>query len=80
MKRGQFQSELRYALDCARRAPLESVFLIPVRFERCSIPRRISDNIQYVDLFADWDRGMKRLVRAIHRAARTRPQCGLVSG
>jgi len=74
VKRGQFQSELRYALDCARRAPLETGFLIPVRFERCDVPRRISDDIQYVDLFPDWERGMKKVLRAIRRAARARPR------
>lgn len=29
-KRGGFQAELRYALDCARRLPLEAIFLLPV--------------------------------------------------
>ena len=69
LKRGQFQSELRYALDCARRVPLDAPFLVPVRFEPCTIPRRISDQVQYVDLFPDWERGLKRVARAIHRAA-----------
>jgi hypothetical protein len=73
VKRGQFQSELRYALDCARSLPLESVFVIPVRFERCEIPRRISDQVQYVDLFPDWDRGVNRALRAIRRTSRNRP-------
>lgn len=72
-KRGQFQSELRYALDCAGRLPLESVFLIPVRFEPCEVPRLISDQVQYVDLFPDGDRGVNRMLRAIRRAARNRP-------
>lgn len=69
LKRGQFQSELRYALDCARRVPLDAPFLVPVRFEPCAVPRRISDQVQYVDLFPDWERGLKRVARAIHRAA-----------
>jgi hypothetical protein len=41
VKRGQFQSELRYALDCARQCPLDQTFLIPVRFDECAVPRRI---------------------------------------
>ena len=69
-KRGQFQSELRYALDCAQRVPIDSVFLIPVRFERCSVPRRISDSVQYVDLFPDWEKGVRRLSSAIRKAVR----------
>lgn len=72
VKRGQFQTELRHALDCARRLPLESVFLVPVRLERCEVPRSISDRVQYVDLFPDWERGVKRVVRAARRAARYR--------
>lgn len=73
-KRGQFQSELRYALDCARLLPLDQdrPFLIPVRLEPCEVPKRISDQVQYVDLFPDWDRGMKRVIRTVQRAARRR--------
>jgi len=72
-KKGHFQCELRYALDCARRLPLESVFLIPVRFEPCTVPKAISDSVQYVDLFPDWNRGARRIVRAVladHESAR----------
>ena len=71
-KRGQFQSELRWALDCARRVPLDQTFLIPVRLEDCTVPRRVSDQVQYVDLFPDWDRGMRRLVRSVRKAVRNR--------
>ena len=66
-KRGQFQSELRYALDCTRRLPLEETFLIPVRLEPCRVPRSITDQIQYVDLFPNWDRGIERLLRSVRR-------------
>jgi hypothetical protein len=71
-KRGQFQSELRHALDCAQKRPLDDVFLLPVRLEPCVVPRQISAQVQYVDLFPDWERGVKRLVRSIRRAARVR--------
>jgi hypothetical protein len=75
-KRGQFQTELRFALDCARRLPLDRVFLIPVRLERCTLPGGISSHLHYVDLFPDWDRGVKRILRAVHR---TPPFRSLVS-
>jgi hypothetical protein len=68
-KRGQFQSELRYALECARRMPLESVFFIPVRLESCQVPWSIAGRLQYVDLFPDWARGVRRVARTAHRAA-----------
>jgi TIR domain len=71
-KRGQFQSELRHAMECAGKRPLDDVFLLPVRLERCVVPRAIAEQVQYVDLFPDWERGVKRLVRSIRRAARGR--------
>lgn len=71
-KHGQFQSELRHALECAGKRPLEEVFLVPVRLERCVVPPRVAEQVQYVDLFPDWERGVKRLVRSIRRAARGR--------
>jgi TIR domain len=77
VKRGPFQSELRYALDCERRRPLDDSFVIPVRLERCQVPRRIADRVQYVDLFPDWDRGMRKLIRAVNKTARRRPVVGL---
>jgi len=70
-KHGQFQSELRYALDCAERVPLDATFLIPIRFEACPVPARLVQ-IQYVDLFPDWDRGINRLTRAVERALKER--------
>lgn len=71
-KRGQFQSELRHALACAEKRPLDDVFLLPVRLERCAVPDRIAEQVQYVDLFPDWERGVKRVVRSIRKAARGR--------
>lgn len=71
-KRGQFQGELRQALECAEKRPLDDVFLLPVRLERCVVPQRIAEQVQYVDLFPDWDRAVKRLMRSIRKAARGR--------
>jgi TIR domain len=71
-KRSQFQNELRWAMDCARRIPLDETFLIPVRLEVCPVPKRISDQVQYVDLFPDWDKGIRRLIRSVKRTVKTR--------
>jgi len=82
VKRGQFQSELRYALDCARRLPIEQIFVIPVRLEPCDVPRPIAEQTQYVDLFPDWNRGVKRILRAIPDRPRfnLRPTSAIKSG
>ena len=66
-KRGQFQSELRYALDCADRMPLDETFLLPVRFDSCAVPMQIERQVQYVDLFPDFDRGFRQLLRALRK-------------
>jgi hypothetical protein len=52
---------------------------MPVRLEECRVPRRISDQVQYVDLFPDWEKGVRRLARAIRKAALRRPAAGLAS-
>jgi hypothetical protein len=61
-KRGGFQAEIRYALDCARRIPLDQIFLVPVRLDSCRVPRAVQRELQYIDLFPDWESGMERLV------------------
>ena len=75
VKPGQFQCELRYALDCARKRPIsdDTAFVIPVRLEDCPVPRRIADQVQYVDLFPDWRKGVRRVVRAVRKAAQGKP-------
>jgi hypothetical protein len=60
-KRGGFQAEIRHALDCARQVPLDEIFVVPVRFDACDIPRTIRRQIQYVDLFPDRGAGLRRL-------------------
>jgi len=61
-KKGGFQAEIRYALDCARRIPLEEIFIVPVRLDSCPVPRSIQRELQYVDLFPDWMAGLERLL------------------
>ena len=69
-KRGGFQKEIRLALECASRMPLDDVFLIPVRLDNCRIPTRIQRETQYVDLFPDWRSGFERVLRIIESQVR----------
>ena len=64
---GGFQAEIRYALDCARRIPLDEIFVVPVRLDACRVPRSIQRELQYVDLFPEWERGVTRLVETMRR-------------
>jgi hypothetical protein len=67
LKRGQFQSELAYALEIATHFPQDEVFFVPVRLNDCELPRRISSTTHYIDLFPDWNRGVRKLVAALRR-------------
>jgi TIR domain len=69
-KKGSFQAEIRYALDCARHVPLDEIFLIPVRLDDCPMPSRIRRETQYIDLFPDWNRGLRRIVSVIQKQLR----------
>ena len=71
-KWGGFQAEIRYALDCARRVPLDDIFIVPVRLDECRVPRSIQREFQYIDLFPDWTRGLQRLARMMRREKRKR--------
>lgn len=71
-KKGSFQAEIRYALDCARRVPLDEAFLIPARLDECPVPAKIQRETQYIDLFPDWNRGVRRIAAAIEKQLRKR--------
>jgi len=66
-KRGTFQSELRYALSCAAKVPLDETFFIPIRLEDCVVPGPVSKSIHWVDFFPDWNRGLKRVLAVMER-------------
>lgn len=72
VKRGAFQSELRFALECARQTPLDDIFFIPVRLEECAVPATVSRQLHYVDLFPDWAAGVRRLLAVLSAEARRR--------
>lgn len=72
-KRGFFQTELNAALEILEEFPEDQIFLIPVRLDDCHLPREELREIQYVDLFPDWDPGFSRLRKSLvdTRAANT---------
>jgi hypothetical protein len=52
--------------------PLDEIFIVPVRLEKCEVPKRITDQIQYVDLFPDWQKGLKRVVATMRKQVKLR--------
>lgn len=62
---GRFHAELRYALDRAQEWPLEKTFVVPLRLDDCRLPRQITSQLQYIDLFPDPSKGIERLIAAL---------------
>jgi hypothetical protein len=71
-KVGNFHAEMRYALGCARRMPIGVIYFIPVRLDDCPVPSEIACDLQYVDLFEDWNRGIDRIVKVMKTQERER--------
>ena len=69
-KRGGFQAEIRYALDCGSRVPIDDVFLIPVRLDECRVPTRIQREVQWVDMFPSWKKGFQKVVRIMRQKSK----------
>ncbi|HEV8430153.1 MAG TPA: ECF-type sigma factor [Pyrinomonadaceae bacterium] len=61
-KSGFIQKEIKLALDVAEMQPEGTIFLIPVRLEKCEVPERLR-RWQWVNLFEQ--EGYARLVRAL---------------
>lgn len=66
-RRGFFQKELRLVLEAGSRVPFEEVYLLPVRFEKCNLPDRLTSQYQYLDLFPDWDARVAALIDVIRK-------------
>lgn len=70
-KRGRFHAELRYAMDCALDQPLDQIYIVPVRLEECPVPRQLQEQVQYVDLFPDFDAGVDRMAESMRNQRST---------
>lgn len=61
-KIGYVQKEFKYAIDNFDKFPESEIYIIPVRLDNCQIPYEKLEEIQYVDLFPDWDNGIKQIL------------------
>lgn len=68
-KRGYVNKELRKAIDAFDEFPEGEIFAIPVRLDDCEIPFGRFREIERVDLFPYWEKGIQRLLRTfqMHR-------------
>jgi hypothetical protein len=64
-KIGYIQKEFKYAIDNYDKFPESQIYIIPARLDNCQIPYEKLEDIQYVDLFPDWDKGISQIFEAI---------------
>jgi GAF domain-containing protein len=63
---GYVHKEIRLALDAADRKPDGTIFIIPLRFDYCSVPDRLS-RWQYLDYFAGSQDEFNYLMRSLRK-------------
>jgi len=61
-KRGVVQSEIRRALQVMAEVPVDQIFLIPVRLDDCHPADEELQNLNWVDLFPSYDKGLHRIL------------------
>jgi CheY-like chemotaxis protein len=64
-KKGYVQKELRMGLDILHEFPESQIYLIPVRLDDTLPISPILQELNWVDLFKDMDRGVTNIIRAI---------------
>jgi hypothetical protein len=67
-KEGYIQRELKYAFTIALEKPEETIFLIPLRFDDCFVPRRLR-GYQYQDYFDNVELAFTRLYASLESRA-----------
>lgn len=64
-KRGYVQKEFKFGLEVLDEVPESQIFVIPVRLNECNVPYEKLRKYQYVDLFPDWQEGVRRILQSI---------------
>lgn len=64
-KRGYVQKELRLGLEILDEIPPSQIYLLPIRIEPCTPEHSALRDIQWVDLFPDFEQGVQDVLRAL---------------
>jgi hypothetical protein len=63
-RRGYVQAEIGEALDVLAQMPPGGIFLIPARLDECQPSHPQLLDLQWVDLFPDWQSGLRKIASA----------------
>ena len=65
-KIGYVQSEFRQALEILDEFPDTEIYVIPARLDDSTPTHQKLQEIQWVDLFPDWDKGLQKILEAMN--------------
>lgn len=68
-KVGVVQAEVRRALDELTNYPPNQIFVVPARLDECTPTHLELRELNWVDLFPEWEAGLDRILRVIGRRA-----------
>ena len=66
------REEIYMAIEAGKLLPPDKKWIIPIRLSECSIPHynlgggRDLSQVQYIDLFPDWDEGIRKLLDSLN--------------
>lgn len=70
-KRGFVQSEVKRALQVMTEVPNDQIFLIPVRLDECHPADEELQDINWVDLFPNYEKGLTRILKVCSGLSKT---------
>lgn len=64
-KVGYGQKELKEGLEILDKYPESKIFIIPIRLDNCEVSDSRLNEIQYVDFFPNWSKGLAKILETI---------------
>jgi len=62
---GYINKEINVAIEILQEFPEDQIFFIPIRLNDCKMPFEELSELQWVDLFPDWDEGFSKIVKVL---------------
>lgn len=70
-KRGVVQTEMKRAIQVMSEMPSDQIFLVPVRLDECLPADEQLQNLNWVDLFPNYQHGLERILLLLKDAPKT---------
>lgn len=65
-KRGYLHKERAYAFELLGEFPEDAIYIIPIRLDECMPAHDILSELQWIDMFPDWESGVKGILKSMN--------------